>query len=69
MEDKPLWLRKLLDTIGIKSIFAFIIGVPAMIAFIMSIWAGLSPNERIIAITSGTILLIAVILFIYDRTL
>ena len=68
MEDKPLWLRKLLDTIGIKSIFAFIIGVPAMIAFIMSIWAGLSPNERIIAITSGTILLIAVILFIYDRT-
>ena len=68
MENKPLWLRILLDTIGIPSIIAFVVGVPTMIVFIQSIWAGLSTNERISAVVSGTILLILLIIVIYSKT-
>jgi len=68
MDNKPMWLRILLDRIGIQSLVAFFIGVPAMIIFIQSIWNALSQDQRILAVVFGSLLLVAIILFIYSRT-
>lgn len=68
MNEKPIWIRILVDTIGIPSIIAFIVGVPALITLVISIWGVLSWNRQIIVgITSGLIL-IAITLFIYGQT-
>jgi len=67
MDNKPTLVRILTETIGISTCVAIILGVPAMIAFIISIWLALSPNNQIIAVASGSILLFTLILFVYSR--
>jgi hypothetical protein len=68
MQNKPTWLQFITDTIGISTVFAIILGVPAMILFVSAIWQALCPNQRTMAIVSGSFLLFAVVWFIYSRT-
>lgn len=68
MDNKPIWLRILTDTIGISTLVAIIFGVPAMIVFVNAIWQALNFNQKITTVVSGIILLFSVIWFIYSRT-
>jgi hypothetical protein len=68
MDEKSRFLRILTQTIGIPQIITIIIGVPAMIVFLQSIWQALTFSHRVIAITSGCVLLAMVILFVYFQT-
>lgn len=68
MDRKPSWLQVLIETIGIPTLIAVIIGVPAIIIFIQTIWHSLGFNQQIIAGISGSIFLLAVIVFFIIQT-
>lgn len=67
MDNKPLWLRFILDKIGIRNIIVFILGIPAMITLITKAWNALGTNTHIVVIVCGSIILLCIVLFIYDR--
>jgi len=62
----PLWVQLLWQRVG--AIIAIIVGVPTMIYFIKSIWSALSDSNRIIAVVSGTVLLVCIVWFIINIT-
>lgn len=64
----PKWIKVLQEKFGIYAILATIIGVPTMIAFISSIWNALDKDNQIIAVTSGSVFLILVIIFFYFQS-
>jgi len=68
MDKKPMWLQILTTTIDLFSIVAIIIGVSTMIASIYTVWHALTFHEQIIAVTTGSLFTMAVILFIYGQT-
>jgi hypothetical protein len=57
----------LFNTIGFPTIIATILGVPAMIAFVATVWHTLSWSHQVIAAIMAGIIIIAITIFIYGR--
>lgn len=55
------------STIGIPSLLALLLGVPAMIAFIVQIWSALSQGQRSITVACIVLIIIAIGLFVYGQ--
>jgi hypothetical protein len=64
----PKWLRVLLDTVGFSTIIIIFVGIPAMTLFVLSVWNALDFPHQVWAITTGSLFIISVILFVYIRT-
>lgn len=67
MGKKSHWLRILTETIGVPQIIAIVVGVPAMIYFILTIWHALKINEQIIVVSTGSLMILAIVLFTYGQ--
>jgi transcriptional regulator NrdR family protein len=67
MDNKPAWLQFIQDTIGIPTCIGFILGIPAMIALIATIWKALSIEQQIVVSACAAAILCAVGLYIYGR--
>lgn len=68
MDKRPNQLQALTQTMGLSEIIAIIIGVPAMIVFIATIWHSLNIIQQIIAGVLGIVIVFCICLFIYGHT-
>jgi len=59
---------RLVNTVGLPSLLALLVGVPALVGFVIAIWKALSDDERAIAIACIVLVVIAVVIFIYGQT-
>ncbi|MBA7499446.1 hypothetical protein ES704_02190 [subsurface metagenome] len=67
MSNKYRVIPAVVQTIGLGETISIIIGVPAMITMVANIWHSLSTNQQIIVAISGTVIFVAVGLFIYGQ--
>ncbi len=56
------------NTIGIPSLVALLLGVPAMIGFVTQIWGAISQPQRSIAVACMVLVIIAIGIFVYGQT-
>lgn len=67
IDSKATWLHILLDIIGIKVVISFLVGVPAMITGIITVWHSLTPHLQIIISVCGITMLGSIVLFINSQ--
>ena len=65
--DKRMWKWILLENVGIPTIVAIVLGVPAMIVLIVDIWQVMSLSQQIVAGVSCSVIALAVALFVWGR--
>jgi hypothetical protein len=68
MDKKLNWLQTITQYIGLSEIIAFIIGVPAMITLVATVWHKLSLEQQIIVGIMSGLIVVVVVLFIYAQT-
>ena len=67
MSNKYRIISAVVQTIGLGETISIIIGVPAMITLIVNIWHSLNTNQQIIIAIAGSVILVAIIVFIYSQ--
>lgn len=55
------------SAIGFPSLFALLLGVPAMIGFVTQVWSALSPNQRALSVTCIVLVIVAIGIFVYGQ--